>query len=116
MLTRLTRTIMNDTLGDYLVEINYDNILEVSCRDEFLDTDSRLVQYCPMNTIYYLDVVLNDSENKMIIPFGTLEDRQMNQDNIHFTSTDMKYRDLHKGFYSKPKSNKTEKSSRETIE
>lgn len=99
MLTRFTGTLINNVPGDYIVRIEFDKVLEVSCRDE-IDKNTKNKDEIPHH-LFFLDIIFEGQDDKMSIPFYNNETRRENMDMFFSVSLDLRHRDLTQGFYSR---------------
>lgn len=104
MLVKFFGTLINSVPGDYIVKIDFNKVLEASCRNEQVEGNSDLSMHTPNGMVYFMDVVFEDSDEKLSIPFGDEMVRQNNMDYFHNVSNNKTYREMTAGFYSKPKS------------
>jgi hypothetical protein len=101
MLVKFTNTVINSVPGDYLVKVDFEKVLEVSCRDEIVEAGSKIASFVEGGTMYFIDVTFENIEEKMSIPFINPTERQINIDMFHNISLDLKYKSITKGFYTK---------------
>jgi hypothetical protein len=101
MLVKFTNTLINSVPGDYLAKVDFDKVLEVSCRDEIVEADSKFFSFVEGGVMYFIDVAFENIEEKMSIPFINPTERQANIDMFHTIALDLKYKSITQGFYSK---------------